>query len=162
MGKLLMVLKQLNALPEWKPPKGIDDAADIISQLGRNMHENAYLVGKTLLWTQRQLGNRKFDPWLKNKVKLFARRTAYRMMEFAQICDEQNQLLDYQPGKAIRAIVTQIKDKSDDMKLPQGDQVGKSLASKIAKALDKLTPKQKLKAIFWIDAILDQYREEQK
>ena len=74
-----------NALPAWSEPGDLKQAATIITKLGRNMHEHAYLVGRTLLWVKKEVGHGKFLKWLEGNV-WFGQPTAYHMMRFANAC----------------------------------------------------------------------------
>ncbi len=48
MKKLALVpMHQIESLPKWSAPKNLGAAATKISELGRDMHEHAYLVGRT-------------------------------------------------------------------------------------------------------------------
>ena len=48
MKKLALVpLREIESLPKWNAPKNLGEAAMTISELRRNVHEHAYLVGLT-------------------------------------------------------------------------------------------------------------------
>lgn len=98
MAKLQMVPMRNGDLPQWKPPQNTKHAASVISELGRNMHEHAYLVGRTLLWVKKEVGHGKFLPWLEKNV-WFGATTASHMMRFAQECTESGSLAEYHHGK---------------------------------------------------------------
>ncbi len=83
-----------HALPAWSEPGDLQQAATIITKLGRNMHEHAYLVGRTLLWVKKEVGHGKFLKWLEGNV-WFGQPTAYHMMRFANACIKQGQLSEY-------------------------------------------------------------------
>lgn len=85
-------------LPKWREPRGLEAAKEGIRILARSMHTNAYLLGKTLLWTQAKVGPANFDEWFNHHVKLFSERTAWYMMAFAKLCDRAGFLVEYHPG----------------------------------------------------------------
>jgi len=87
------------SLPAWNEPQSLDHAAELITQLGRNIHEHAYLIGRTLIWVKRQTEHGDFLDWIENNV-WFAERTARRFIVFAERCIKKNQLLRYLPGKS--------------------------------------------------------------
>ena len=85
-------------LPTWRAPETLDEARSVILRLGKSLHEHAYLIGKALAWAKGKLDHGEFTPWLKIKV-WFSERTAQRFMTFAAECDDEQKLLEYQPGK---------------------------------------------------------------
>jgi Protein of unknown function (DUF3102) len=100
MEKLVVVpMRRAEELPKWSAPKNLGEAATTISQLGRNMHEHAYIIGKTLLWVKQQVGHGKFLSWLQKNV-WFGQRTARYMMKFAQNCAHSNILVEYHGYRA--------------------------------------------------------------
>lgn len=88
------------SLPKWREPKGLEAAKEGIRILGRSMHQNAYLLGKTLLWSQEKVGDGNFEEWFNHSVKLFHLATGYRMMSYAKLCDRLGFLVEYHPGLA--------------------------------------------------------------
>lgn len=104
-------------LPIFKEPSNLKEAALFINQLGKNMHEYAYIIGKILIWVKIQLKHGEFLNWIKENV-WFVQRTAQRFMIFSIKCDEQQRLLE-QPHYL-------EKEKSDNLShlepplLPQG------------------------------------------
>lgn len=94
MAKLQMVPMRNGDLPEWKPPQNTKHAASVISELGRNMHEHAYLVGRTLLWVKKEIGRGKFLSWIESNL-WFGERTAQGMMKFASRCIRAGTALEY-------------------------------------------------------------------
>jgi N6-adenosine-specific RNA methylase IME4 len=85
-------------LPSFIEPKNLDEAKLSINQLGRNLHEHAYLVGMNLIWVKKQFKHGEFIPWIENNV-WFNRMTACRFMAFAIKCIKQGYLLEYHPNK---------------------------------------------------------------
>ena len=79
-------------------------------ELGKNIHEHAYIVGKLLIWVRDEIGTTKFgnpnpkkcdkDNWVTEKV-WFGLRTAYHFMAFAKKCDHFDKLFEYHPEKAL-------------------------------------------------------------
>ena len=95
-----IVLKQEIALPIFHKPDKLEKAKLLINQLGKNLHEHAYLIGKNLIWAQSQFNDtRKFEYWISENI-WFTHRTGYRFMAFSKRCDHENRLLDYHPRKA--------------------------------------------------------------
>ncbi|MDA2912087.1 DUF3102 domain-containing protein, partial [Nitrospiraceae bacterium AH_259_D15_M11_P09] len=87
------------SLPAWTEPDSIWAALDVIKTLGRSLRENAYMLGKTLIWAKARVGHGNFLPWLRKYVRAFTRQTAATLMKFASECDCTHRLLDYHPGK---------------------------------------------------------------
>lgn len=88
-------------LPLWQEPENIDDARIRILNLGKNMHEHVYLVGKDLVWTRDKIGTTKFEQdWIPKNV-WFCYRTAKRFMAFSKKCDKAGFLLEYHPRKQL-------------------------------------------------------------
>ena len=121
MKKLALVpMRQLELLPEWRVPKNLDEAAATISELGRDMHEHAYLLGRTLSWVKKEVGHGEFDGWIKRKV-WFGRATAYRMMSFANRCEKAGKTIEYHPNRlTVRRLPTKKTDKSELDPRPPG------------------------------------------
>ena len=89
---------EIIALPAWQAPETLDEARSVILRLGKSLHEHAYLICKALAWAKGKLNHGEFTPWLKINV-WFSERTAQRFMTFASKCDDEEKLLEYQPGK---------------------------------------------------------------
>src|SRR5262245_35429387 len=147
-----VVLLQKSALPKWQEPNSTKEAAALISNLGRNMHEHAYLVGRTLLWVKKKLGHGEFLPWLEENV-WFSQPTAGHMMRFATRCLKAGEIGEYHRPKLVGATNLTRKTKS---KTP--DDLGQFFAHKIRDALEQIPPKQRDIMIFWIQAALDEYK----
>jgi len=81
-----------NVLPEWSVPGDLKQAATIITNLGRNMHEHAYLVGRTLLWVKKEVGHGKFLKWLEKNVW------------FRRFCSDQCRLTRWVLGRAAKLL----------------------------------------------------------
>lgn len=99
MAKLQMVPLHKGDLPEWKPPQNLKHAATVISQLALTVHENGYLLGRTLLWVKKEVGHGDFVGWIETNVRRFTERTAARMMSHAKRCDKAGTLIEYHPRK---------------------------------------------------------------
>lgn len=96
MEQKIIQVKTLS-LPAWNKPRDLEEATLRIFNLGKNMHEHAYLVGKDLIWVRDQTGTTEFekeDGWIDKNV-WFCVRTAYHFMAFAKKCDWKKELLDY-------------------------------------------------------------------
>ena len=112
MSKELLVPEIINPLPRFKEPIDLDEAKLLINQLGTNMHEHAYLVGKILIWTRDKIGTTRFEnEWILNNV-WFCDRTAYRFMGFTKKCDKLGHLIDYHPRKLLPT--------TDTVSVPEG------------------------------------------
>lgn len=85
-----------NVLPIFSEPDSLNSAVLAINQLGRNLHEHAYIVGKLLLWVKPQVGHGGFEQWVENNV-WFSPITARRFMRYSNSCDEKATLLEYHP-----------------------------------------------------------------
>lgn len=81
-------------LPHFVEPSSLKDAANQIINLGHNLCEHAYIIGKILIWTKKKVGHGDFESWVNEKV-WFEIRTAQRYMKFAKKCDEADLLLEY-------------------------------------------------------------------
>jgi len=90
-------------LPTIKEPKNLLEAKSQINQLGRNMHEHAYIVGKILIWTKKKIGHGAFLPWIEENV-WFSEGTAKRFIRFSKICDKENKLLEYDSRNITKSI----------------------------------------------------------
>jgi len=80
-------------LPEFVEPKNLSEAKVIINNLGRNMAEHAYIIGKILVWIKEQLKHGEFIEWIEKNV-WFKKRTAQNFMAFSEKCDEEGLLID--------------------------------------------------------------------
>jgi len=85
--------KIIKSLPEFIKPHSLEEARILITNLGKNMGEHAYIIGKALIWVKIQLSRGQFDNWIEEKV-WFKRRTAYNFILFASKCEEKGYLLD--------------------------------------------------------------------
>ena len=94
----LLKTNTLGALPPWTEPPSLDNAAATITQLGRNIHEHAYLIGKTLTWVKAAVGHGNFQPWVRENV-WFSQSTAKNFMAFAGACDDAATQLEYHTPK---------------------------------------------------------------
>lgn len=83
-----------SGLPEFTKPESLEQAKTQITQLGRNMNEHAYKVGKILIWVKEEVKHGDFLSWIKENV-WFGENTARRYMSFAKECDAKGGLLDY-------------------------------------------------------------------
>ena len=84
----------IKTLPEYKQPLSLEDAKLAINQLGKNLHEHAYIVGGILIWAKRKTGHGKFEEWIKQNI-WFSPRTGEHFMAYAKECDKVKQLLEY-------------------------------------------------------------------
>jgi hypothetical protein len=151
MSKLVMIAKRpANQLPHWTEPKNVRHAGVQICEWGKNMHEHAYLVGRTLLWVKKEVGHGNFLKWLKDNV-WFGNDTARRMMQFAARCDKAGETIEYHPRK--NRTVRNLPAKSSPR------DIGQTFGHRIRTMMEKLTPTQRRDAIFWIQAALDEYKE---
>jgi N6-adenosine-specific RNA methylase IME4 len=108
MAKNLTIKQQteLLNLPSWKEPSDLDQVRTRIINLGVNLHQHAYLIGKDLMWARDNMGTTEFghptkspeNNWVRKNV-WFGLSTAYRFMAFAKKCEERGQLLEYHPNK---------------------------------------------------------------
>ncbi len=92
MAKALARRDTKLALPAWKEPKTTDAAAKTIGSLALSMHENAYQIGKHLIWVKTKGGHGNFLPWLEKNVKAFKKSSAENFMDYAERCDEAKRL----------------------------------------------------------------------
>lgn len=94
-------MDKLIELPIFKEPSSLNEAKLIINQLGTNMHEHAYLVGKYLIWVRDKIGTTEFEnKWVPKNV-WFSCRTARHFIAFAKKCNRFAQLLEYHPRKQL-------------------------------------------------------------
>jgi len=84
---------EITKLPTYQEPANLDDAKTRIIQLGRNMGEHAYIIGKILIWVKSQLEHGEFLKWTEKNV-WFVQRTAQRFMGFSAKCDDEQKLLN--------------------------------------------------------------------
>ena len=162
MPKLQMApMKARTELPEWKPPTDLRHAATVISQLGRNMHEHAYLVGRTLLWVKEEVGHGEFLPWLESNV-WFGHKTATSMMRFASRCDKEGATVEYHPGKCVT--VTHLTNKAEPSawdKLAEADGVlahESRLTDVLRKEFDKWPSDRRADFFETVEMVLDELR----
>jgi len=85
--------EQITKLPAYQEPANLDDAKTRIINLGRNMGEHAYIIGKILIWVKSQLEHGEFLKWTEKNV-WFVQRTAQRFMSFSAKCDDKQKLLN--------------------------------------------------------------------
>ena len=100
----------LPSLPAFTAPESLDVAAAAIMALGKNIHEHAYIIGKTLAWVKDEVGHGNFISWVKENV-WFAERTARNFMAFAETCDAACAQVEYTPSKT--ATIAVLPDPSD-------------------------------------------------
>jgi len=86
-------VNEIIKLPEIRQPSNLEEAKSMIIQLGRNMGEHAYIIGKILIWVKAQLKHGEFLNYIEENV-WFSRMTAHRFMIFTLECDEAHCLLD--------------------------------------------------------------------
>lgn len=98
------------SLPAFAEPESLAGAAAAINELGRNLAEHAYLVGRHLLWVKERVGHGAFGGWVAENV-WFSARTAQRFMRFATDCEAGSRLLDYAPGRS--DTMTHLGEESD-------------------------------------------------
>ena len=84
------------ALPKFNQPTNLDKAAFVINQLGKNVHEHAYLVGKALAWVKENIGHGNYGKWIEKNV-WFSQDTAERYVKFTEKCDERGLIIEYSP-----------------------------------------------------------------
>ena len=102
----IIVRAEAMPLPSFSEPTRLDKARTLINQLGKNLHEHAYVIGKILIWVRQKIGTTKFkDEWIPSKI-WFSQRTAYRFMAFAKVCDKKGKLVEYHPPKNVPSSVT--------------------------------------------------------
>jgi hypothetical protein len=89
MDKSVMQTK----LPKFITPKNLNEAKIQCINLGNNINEHAYILGKNLTWVK-QKKKGEFEDWI-SKNLWFKRATAYNYKKFAKTCDEKGRLLDY-------------------------------------------------------------------
>jgi len=100
-------------LPQYQEPTDLEDAKIKIFELGVNLHEHAYILGKTLIWARDKIGTTAFghptknpdDNWITNNV-WFGLSTAYRFMGHSKKCDRAGHLLEYHPKQNKPSVVT--------------------------------------------------------
>ena len=95
MGSLV---QKPHGLPSWSEPQTLEKAKDRIWNLGKTMHEHAYLIGCHLLWVKEKIEHGNFLPWVADNL-WFSRSTAHNMMLYAKQCNEERNLLPYEPKK---------------------------------------------------------------
>ena len=88
----------MEKLPIWVKPASLEIAETRILDLGRTMHQHAYLLGKELVWVKERLGHGNFLSWIEKNV-WFSQQTVSNVMRFALRCDTSRALLEYHPGK---------------------------------------------------------------
>jgi hypothetical protein len=84
---------ELKRLPEFEDPRSLDEAKIFIHNLGKNMAEHAYKIGKILMWVKGQLKHGEFLKWIEENV-WFTARTAQRFLRFTEKCEEKGRLID--------------------------------------------------------------------
>jgi len=95
----MVPMSKVEGLPKWNPPNNVRDAATIISKLGKNLHEHAYVVGRHLLWVKKEVAHGTFLPWIEQNI-WFGSRTSTNMMRYAERCIKAEQTLEYHPRKS--------------------------------------------------------------
>ena len=86
------------SLPKWNEPRNLEKARLEILNLGRSMHEHAYLVGRHLIWARDKIGTTEFEAWVESEL-WFGVRTAERMIAFCKRCEALGALSPYEPSK---------------------------------------------------------------
>lgn len=86
---------ELAGLPTYAEPSNVDEAKVNIQNLGHNMSEHAYLVGKNLLFVKGELLHGEYELWILANV-WFAPRTARKFTVFAEKCDKEGLLFGYE------------------------------------------------------------------
>jgi len=81
-------------LPEFIEPDSLENAGIFINRLGKNIHEHAYIVGKTLSWVKVKVGHGHFQKWVEDNL-WFSYPTANHFMNYATACDKAKTLLEY-------------------------------------------------------------------
>src|SRR2546425_374894 len=87
------------ALPDFKDPKSLEDAAVKIQYLGDSLHEHAYLLGMHLRWAKKKVGHGNWSGWVEKRF-WFGERKARMVMAFSKECEIAKRLLPYHPGKS--------------------------------------------------------------
>lgn len=96
-----IILKPEIPLPGFKEPGKLEKASLLINQLGKNLHEHAYVIGKLLVWVREKVGTTKFkEEWVPKEI-WFSERTAYHFMAFSKKCDMLGFLPEYHPKKEL-------------------------------------------------------------
>ncbi len=85
-------------LPAFSEPESLDGAKVSLLNLGRSLHEHAYMVGRLLRWIKNEVEPGNFETWIKSNV-WFGERTAQRMMKFSVRCDGTGLIESYEPRK---------------------------------------------------------------
>jgi len=85
------------SLPSFQEPSNINDAVDKLRGLGSSLSGHVYLIGKTLLWIKEQVGHGGFEAWVEKNL-WFTPRTARRFMAHAVRCEQEGNLLPYNPS----------------------------------------------------------------
>lgn len=93
------IIKTELSLPQFSEPHSLDNAKRAINHLGKNLHEHAYICGKTLIWIKVKVGPGNFENWVEDNV-WFGVRTARRFMRYAIECDTMQYLLEYHTNKS--------------------------------------------------------------
>jgi len=92
-------VNEIITLPLFGEPSSLEEAKIEIVRLGTNLHEHAYILGKTLRWVRDQIGSNQFEfDWVPNNV-WFGIATANNFIGFSKKCDNKGYLLEYHPKK---------------------------------------------------------------
>ncbi|KKL98274.1 hypothetical protein LCGC14_1825990, partial [marine sediment metagenome] len=55
-------------LPAFSEPESLDGAKVSLLNLGRSLHEHAYMVGRLLRWIKNEVEPGNFETWIKSNV----------------------------------------------------------------------------------------------
>jgi N6-adenosine-specific RNA methylase IME4 len=86
-------------LPKFREPTNLVDAKAALLNLGRQLNENAYIVGRHLIWVKKAVGHGNFLSWLEANVGMTDRWARY-WMTHARECDKRGYLLSAVRGKS--------------------------------------------------------------
>lgn len=112
--------KEIVVIPKFKEPFTLREAEGKIMELGSNMQEHAYLLGKYLSWVKEtELKHGEFEEWVDKKL-WFTSRTARRFMFFAEACDEKGELLDRPHYYLESGKTDKLSDLAETPELPKG------------------------------------------
>jgi N6-adenosine-specific RNA methylase IME4 len=94
------------ALPVFVQPDKLEKAKLLINQLGKNLHEHAYLIGKLLIWVQSQTKSKEiFEAWVEENI-WFGIRTGRHFIAHAKKCEQAGEILEYHPAKQLHSGAT--------------------------------------------------------
>lgn len=99
-------------------PKSLNEAKLLLTELGKNMQEHAYRIGKILLWVKTELEHGDLEEWIEENL-WFSSRTGRRFMAFAEKCDEKGKLLN-EPHYLEKEKTDNLSDLKESLPLPKG------------------------------------------